>query len=223
MELILVSIGLGVLGLDVVGALLILMALAQGVSRRSVVLFSLIVLIGTAVYGVFLSLLLGESINEIAALLRQVPLATFKIAQLVLVGLLVLWICIRLLSRNQKSRIKRLARFQKILSRGMVVVAILFVITAVLDPSFLALVAASGREGIFFDIIAAHLIWSFVGQIPLYVLTVAMVFRKEKIITEWFKRLWKRNGKKLAMIFTFLIGVFTVALLVDATIFFINL
>jgi hypothetical protein len=223
MNLIFASIGLGILGLDIVGALLILMVLAQGAKKRSVVIFSLIVLFGTALFGVLLSLVLGEGINDLADILLKVPAEVWKTSQLVVALLLTAWIFLRVLKRNKITKAmkrRRLRQLRKSLSRGVMFVAVLFVISALLDPAFLALIAASGREGVFFDIVAAHLIWSFVGQIPLYVVTVAILFNKETLITDWFKRLWKHFGAKLISLFTLFLGVITTALVVDAALFF---
>lgn len=223
MELLLISIGLGVLGIDVVGALIIIAARSQGVSRRAIVLFSLIVLIGTAIYGVLLSLLFGEGINVLAEFLLKVPPLFVKIAECIVIAALAFWVYKRLSKTKKSRRENKLAKFQKSLSKGLMFVAVLFVFSAVLDPSFLGLIAASGREGILIDIIIAHIIWSFVGQIPLYALAVAMIFKKETIITDWFKKLWKRYGDTLATLFTVLICLLAAGLLVDVIIYAIGL
>lgn len=223
MELLLISIGLGILGIDVVGALIIIAALAQGVSRRVIVLFALIVLVGTAVYGVLLSLLFGEGINAVTELLLKTPVLFVKIVEFVVVIGLAFWIYKRLSKPKKLRRENKLAKLQKSLSKGLLFVAVLFVFTAILDPSFLALIAASGREGILIDIIVAHIVWSFVGQIPLYALAIAMIFKKEMVITDWFKKVWKVHGDTSATIFTILIGLLAIGLLIDVAVYSIGM
>lgn len=65
--------GLGVIGMDPAGALLAAAALAVGSRTRDVVVFGLVVLLGTAVVGLVLSLTVGEQLLELdwAALLPR--------------------------------------------------------------------------------------------------------------------------------------------------------
>lgn len=221
MDLLFASIGLGILGIDIVGALIIAAARSQGAPRRSIALFALIVLFGTALYGIILSILLGEGINEVADWILGIPPMFFKLFEVLVVVLLLAWIYIRLTKKNKSRRSNKLQRIQKSLGKGLVFAAILFVFSAVLDPAFLALIAASGREGVLIDIIIAHLVWSFVGQIPLYALAIAMIFKKEEYITAWFKKVWKKYQSTLTNGVTLLIGIVALAIIFDVTKFFI--
>ncbi|MBC7564815.1 hypothetical protein H7100_01100 [Candidatus Saccharibacteria bacterium] len=222
MDLLLASIGLGILGIDIVGALILVAARSQGASRRSIVLFALIILFGTAAYGVILSVLLGEGINEFSEWALRIPAVFFKFFEILIILLLAVWIYIRLTKRSKPRRANKLLRIQKSLSKGLVFAGILFVLSAVLDPAFLALIAASGREGVLFDIIVAHIIWSFVGQIPLYALATAMIFKKEKYITVWFKKIWKKYESTSANVVTILIGVVALVITIDVIRYFID-
>src|ERR671913_2125684 len=65
MTLLLTALALGLAGLDPAGALVVAGALASGARERNVVLFGLVVLVGTMVLGATLSLSVGPRIAEI--------------------------------------------------------------------------------------------------------------------------------------------------------------
>ncbi len=139
-ELLLTALGLGLAGLDPAGALFVAGALGAGARERHVVAFSLVTLLGTAAFGTALSLTLGPRITDIDwGFLFSSPGALVEAALgLVLVawGLARAW---RPATRAPKPRSPRGTGLI-----ALVALAILFALSAILDPTFVSLAVIAG-------------------------------------------------------------------------------
>ena len=73
METIALSLALGLAGIDILGAIIVIAAASAGVRKPSIVLFTLIVFLGTILLGTLLSVFVGSSVESIARYTNQLP------------------------------------------------------------------------------------------------------------------------------------------------------
>jgi len=173
-KLLLTAFALGLASLDFTGTLLALGALGAGARDRALVAFGCVSILGTAVFGTTLSLVIGPRIAGIdwGALLPHDP-AEDLIAALVevLLGLgLVAWGIVRALRPTTTPPKPTVPRGLGLLS--LAAVGILFALAAIFDPPFLSLVVIAGRYEHFWSVVAAHSTWVFVSHAPLILLLV---------------------------------------------------
>lgn len=88
MEFILLSIGLGLAGIDPLGALIVASAVAAGMKKRQVATFALVVFGGTVAMGVALSLGFGASTAALVEKLNYLPDGVWVAVNLAVIALL---------------------------------------------------------------------------------------------------------------------------------------
>ena len=104
----------------------------------------------------------------------------------------------------------------------------MFSLWAISDPSFWALVALAAQNNNLIIVILAFIIWMIVGQLPLYVLTIALVFNKYQKVMDYFNEKIKNNIKineikKLFEIFlSIMIIIASMYFILDSLSYFIN-
>lgn len=211
MSLLAIAFGLGLTGLDPIGALLALTALARGARRTSVLLFALIVFGVTALLGAMLSLTIGAGVTT---LLAQLPAYIWVTFYAITAVLLLWWAASRWRRRSilGQSKDSRLTRW---LDRGLPLVGLLFALSAVTDPSFVALVVIAGNEHSVLLVLFAHTVWSIVGQLPLLLLAIAVACNGHIVFQRRFNGFWERIGPHVSLFVTVLIGLIGVFLVLN--------
>lgn len=189
------SLGLGVAGVDPIGVLLVMAALGAGVKKRAVIGFGVMVLIGTVVLGVMLSMLFGASVMAIVNALKQLPDVIWAVVDAVVVAMLWGWAARRVYARKKPQKPDYTKKW---LSRGMVMVGVLFILSMLVDPSYLALIAAAGHQRHIGLAALAHGMWILVSQLPLFVLLVAVIFNKHKPVVARMKAIQERYGQRIS-------------------------
>lgn len=189
-ELLLVALGLGVAGIDPAGALIAAASLAAGARDRHVAIFGVVALAGTIALGTILSLVLGPRLAEVDWSALIPADLTAAVIESVLALLLVSWGIIRTrrpTTKAPKPRAQRSVGAASLFGAGA-----LFALAAVLDPTFVSIVVIAGRDGGLMPVLAAHVVWALVSQLPLLLILVMMASRKHGAAVEWFQDLWSK-------------------------------
>lgn len=212
-ELVLASLGLGLAGIDPAGALIAIAALAAGAKDRAVIAFGLVVLLGTALLGSVLSLVLGTELAQIDWLGLVPAGRAGAVLELVLgVGLLT-WAIVRLTRRAVSAPKPRRARAG---TTGLIATGGLFAASAVLDPTFVAVTVLAGRAPSPAAVVVAQLLWVLVSQSPLLFLLVAIAVGGHQRAVDRFTRGWDRIKPGLGMTVTVALLLVGTTLVVDA-------
>lgn len=212
-QLLLTALGLGLAGVDPAGALLAVAALAAGARDRDVAVFGGIVLLGTALLGSVVSVTAGSRLAAVdwTAL---IPVGRLGAAAEALVGLVLLGgAALRLRRRPVAARKPRRSR----IGLGpLAALGVLFLGSAVLDPTFLGLVVVAGRGESLPAVVVAHVAWSLLSQVPLVLLLVAMARGGHERAVTWFQRGWARVTPALGRVVTAALLVAGLFLVLDA-------
>lgn len=203
--------GLGILGLDPAGALVAAVALAAGARDRDVVVFGAVVLIGTVLFGVAVTVTVGARLARFdwTSLLPEAgPRAWLETGVALL---LAAWATARVVRGTRRTE----PRTVGLGSLGMVATAVLFIGTAATDPSFAALVVLAGREGSLPAAAVANLTWTVVSQAPLFLMILAVLRGGHRRILVTLRGLWDRWAPRLRVVTTAALGLAALLVLAD--------
>ena len=212
-KLLLTAFALGLVSLDVTGALVAVGALGAGARLRALVAFGCFCILGTVAFGTALSLIVGPRIAGIdwGMLLPHNPTEDRVAAfiQIVLGAGLLTWGIVRTRrpgSGPPKPSVPRSFGLISLAGAGM-----LFALAAIADPTFVSLVVIAGRADLFWTVVAAHSTWTLVSHIPLVlVLAFALSGENERIVI-WVRTLWERISPWMVRLVTgvvLLVGTF---------------
>jgi hypothetical protein len=196
-ELLIAAIGLGIAGLDPLGGLIAIGALSGGARERAVVAYGLAVILVTAVFGTVLSLTVGPRLADIDWSFLDSGYEFWAVGEAIVgVGLLV-WAIRRILSPVDET--------DKPKKRGISTVALLgtgivFGLSMITDPTYVAMVVLAGREGAVVDVSLAHTLWILVSQSPLVLITGAVLLGKHEVVTRRFQTWWEKVRPVVAKI-----------------------
>ena len=206
-----VGAGLGLLGVDPAGALVAAVALAAGARDRQIVIFGLVVLVGTTVFGVVLTVAVGERLARLdwASVLPSGALRAGLEAGAAL--LLAAWAVARVVRRSTSSE----PRVMGAGATGAVVAGVLFIGTAATDPSFAALIVLAGREASPAGVVVANTVWTVVSQAPLFVVVVAVLLGRHRAAVDTLQRLRERWAPRVRVLVTVALGLGALVLLAD--------
>lgn len=230
MNLIFTSFFLGLVGFDIVGAIIIITALSMKSSKKQIYIFSLTSLISTVIVGVLSSKVLGTSINCLANLFKYIPNKIYAVIGFFIGCILLYWFIERVFinKKYQQKEEKKENFFVKFIKKGLFIVGILFSLWAISDPSFWGVVALATQSNNLISVILAFIIWMIIGQLPLYVLTAAVLLNKYKRIIEWFNTKFKNNNKidKIKRILNILLSIIillaSMYFIIDSICYFIS-
>jgi hypothetical protein len=209
MTLLLTALALGLAGLDPAGALVVAGALAAGARESHVVLFGLVVLVGTVVLGTTLSLTVGPRVAEIDWSVFAPGDRTVAFVEALLGVGLVCWGLVR--ARRPTAHAPKPRSAGGTGPIALVGAGLLFALSAVFDPTFVALMVIAGRDGAFWSAAVAHSVWVLVSQGPLVLVLGAMAGGKHKGVVIWFRSLWPRLRPAIGRLVTgavLLVGAF---------------
>lgn len=216
MELILFSIGLGLAGLDIFGVFVIMAALSMGASRKSIISFAITVFTATIIVGVSLSFALGNNVSRISELIIGLPDSTWVVINSSTAILLLWWAGSRSFMNHRKNTLsKDKPLFKKWIKRGLFITGVIFAISALTDPSFLALIAVAGHNGNVATVVIANTFWILISQAMLFIFTTTIVLNKHKLWMKWFTAFQDKHRKTFSIGLTFVITVSGITILVD--------
>lgn len=212
-ELALTALALGLAGLDPTGALIAAAALAAGAHERAVLAFGAVAVLGTAALGTALSLGIGTELAQVdwLALLPDGRVAAV-IEAAIGVGLLV-WAGVRLTPQAVRPPRPRRVRAR---TAGLVSTGVVFALSAVLDPTFVAVTVIAGRGPSALAVALAQLLWVLVSQAPLVFVLVAVARGGHRAAVERFTAWWERVQPTMRWIVTSALFLVGAILLVDA-------
>lgn len=186
---------LGLAGFDPTGAIVIISALALGISKKEIVAFALTTFIGTVLTGLVFSQFIGTGVDYIAGLLNYIPDNIYLVLEFLVSFALLKWFVERVFFKAKKDskEEKKESFFVKYIKKGLFVVGLIFAITALTDPSFLALLTLCGQSSNLFAVVAANCSWILISQCPIFILTIAVVFNKHEGVINWFNEKVKNS------------------------------
>lgn len=218
MELIISAFLLGVAGFDVLGVIVLVAALSARVPKKSILIFVITAFIATVLLGVGLSLFLSPLVDYIANMVNQFSDSIWVIINLFLIVLLFVWVLFRTVKlANKKSFDKRKHKsfFSKIMKYGMVFVGIVFALSSIFDPTFLALIALAGNNSDIISVVTAFAVWVLISQISLFIFAVAILINKHKNLNEWIKKIQKKYSQTISISLTIIIFIVCLLLLIN--------
>lgn len=210
-------IGLGFAGIDPVGMMLLITALTAGLPKSKVYQFGFLVLFGTTLLGVTLSSLLGTVLSSLTKAVDSLSDTSWVVIGLFLVILLTAWGFKRLYHKDLKEE-----KEDKASGKGIYAAAAFLVFTAVTDPTFIAVLALSGRQNHLLWEIIYSLIWTLISQGPLFLLIVAVIFNKHDKFIKRFNNFYNRHKPLLGHCLTGLIFLGAAAFALDLMIFWLT-
>ncbi len=202
MKLFPTSFLLGLAGIDPSGAIVIIAALTMGVKKSKILMFGGIVFLFTVITGLIASdIIINYGVDFIANLFNYIPDYIFMILQFVVSFILLKWFIARTFFKEKEDNKgkKKESIFTKYVKKGLFFVGILFSITSVMDPSFLAVIALVGQSDNFVLNVLANVSWILISQMPMFILLIAVMFNKHDKIIEYFKNKIA-TGKRIKLI-----------------------
>lgn len=205
-------VGLGIAGLDPLGALMVVPALAAKARRRVVMLF----FTTAAFFTIATGLVLGESVRHLTAWLENltVPAPVRLAVQLVAAAGLGWWAAHRWVHRKDPKQEKG----RSVLAGpvAMSLAGTFWGVSAVTDPSFLALAAIDSRIENLLVSVAIFAGWFVVSQAPLCAVVLALAAGRDSAPVRRSLALAQRLAAPTAVILTFLLAATAGFLILNA-------
>ena len=177
---------LGLAGIDPSGAIAMITALAMGVLKRDIYVFAITTFIVTLLMGIISSFFIDTGVYYISGVLNHIPESIFMVLEFIVAIVLLTWFIQRafLKSKKESKAKQKDSFFMKYIKKGLFVVALIFALTGITDPSFIALITLSSNSTNILEVVLANSIWILISQAPVFILTIAVILNKhEKIIT----------------------------------------
>ena len=218
-ELLVAALGLGLAGLDPAGALIAVAALSAGARDRAVALYGILVILGTAVFGSILSLSIGARLANVDWLALIPAGRAGAVLEIVLGAGLLAWAALRLTRTTVRAPKPRRVRAG---AWGLVGTGLLFTLSAVLDPTFVALTVLAGRGADVAAVCVAQLLWALISQAPLVLLLVVMARGGHERAVGRFTSWWERARPVAKTLMTVALVLIGLVLVVDGVWWFVT-
>lgn len=216
LEAVLAALGLGIAGIDPLGAVLLMTAIAANFTRSRIILFSFTVFVSAVIAGTILSVVGAGFIASLKDVFPSATSSAWLIVNLIIASIILVWIIRRKLADNKPKKEKA----PKKLSNSYYAVAatgILFGAGSVLDPTFMASISLAAQTDNLVTILVMHTVWIITSQIMLFVLFVAYLNGKHvKVIA--YSRLQYAKHKSLLQNILYFAAIAVFVLLVADTI-----
>lgn len=216
--------GLGIGGFDPAPALIAAVFMAARPSgtppairtvRRDVLWFGLLLIGGTAAWGIGLSRLLGERLAGVPwhGLLRAGGWAAG-----IELAVAVLGLCFagyRWAHRSDPPQEEK-ARSRA----GLMLVAVGFVALVTADMPFVITIGLSSHQPLW-AVVPAFIMWAIISQVPLFILCVAVLFNKHRRVSSVIGRAWGSLRRWVRIAVPIGIASASLLLLIDSARFFV--
>ncbi len=180
---------LGLAGIDPTGVIVVISALSMGIKRSKIIMFMLTVFLTTIITGLVSSYFIVDgSIDFISNLFNYIPDNVYMVLEL-LVGLLLFnWFIERtfFIDKKIKKDIKKESIFSKYIKKGLFIVGVLFSISQLADPSFLALITLTAQSSNLIEKLFANIFWVLISQLPMFVLLLPILLNKHEKFINYF-------------------------------------
>lgn len=211
-------IGLGIAGIDPVGAILLFSAIYSGAGRSKIIALTVSAFVATVAAGVMITLASSQLV-AVADFESGAIWAYLEIGVAILIGY---W-----LIRGSKSDHGFEKKKEKQQSLGETIPAyiftgVVFAATAVIDPTFFATAVVIADTNDVFVSIIAFTIWTLISQFMLFGLFAAHLLGLDQRLINVTMGLWERH-KPLLQGLLYVAGIFVgLLLLADASYYIIN-
>ncbi|HGM1135857.1 TPA: hypothetical protein ACKOIF_003060 [Clostridioides difficile] len=221
---------LGLAGFDVAGAIIIITALSMRARKKDIYIFAITSLLTTIIVGILFSKVLGTGVIYLTDIFNYIPDIVYAIIGAVIGFILLYWFIERVFinDKYQKKEEKKETYFSKFIVKGLFFLGILFSLWAVSDPSFWGLITIASQSSNILLITLSFAIWMIVGQLPLYILVIAMMFNKQEKILRLYDDKIKKNKsiEKVKRIFrltlSIIILITSIYFIADSVFYFIT-
>lgn len=151
---------LGLAGLDIAGAIIIITALSLKCSKKNIYVFVFTSLIATILVGLLSSKVLDTSIKYLTNLFNYIPDKVYAILCFI-IGIVLLHLFLERVFVNEKYQ-KKESFITKFIKKGLFLVGILFSLWTVSDPSFWGVIALTSQNDNLIAITLAFAVWMIV-------------------------------------------------------------
>lgn len=221
MQTLLITVGLGMAGIDPFAMIALLAAISTGTTRTRVVLFFITMFVFTVSVGTIGSLLGDTFTAYISDVLRvnDGPLRLYGTA--LIAGLLLAWLvyrwCFRILPKQQPNDKK--PRFTLGQSPWHFIIAgiIYSFLCALSDPAFYAMVAFAAHTDSMLSIVSTHIVWFLLSQCLLVALLIAYFCGAHKKFAIWSQKFWKKHKNLLTKVLYVAACAVVILLLIDSS------
>lgn len=208
-------VALGLLGIDPIGALLIISALMAGARRYRVLIFTATFIGGTVLLGTVLSLLGQGAIDYLQSFIPHSTSPLWAILSLAVIVAIIAWLTVRYMRRHSPAKKKVHKKPLLDSTWQFTVTGLVFALSALTDPTFYAVIVLAAETHNPIVMAGLHFTWISISQIPLLAVVAAYLFNIHKPFIKATKKLWKKHKNTLWLILYAAAITLAVALLVD--------
>lgn len=222
METLLIVLGLGLAGIDPLGLAVLLAALAGGARKAHVIVFAAMTFLGTVVMGVVFSLF-GEQLSSLAtSALPHINDPVWAIIELIVAGFIIYWLLSQLqLSTVDGATAAEIPKTHSSSLAGIAVSGLLFSLSAVPDPTFLATAAVASQASSMGLMVGIHALWVLISQSLLFGFSMAYLFDLHEPLIAFVKPPWERVKQPLKVLLFVSLALLALLMVADALMLFI--
>lgn len=200
--------GLGLAGIDPVGMMILITAMAAGLPKKQVYLYAALVFFGTALLGFALSAALGSSLSQLADSVNTISDTAWVYINLFLSLLLAGWGIRRVLAKEEKEEDGKSGK-------GIYAAAAFMVFSALIDPTFIAVLALAGHSHNTAAALGYNFLWILLSQAPLFLLTASVSLNAHQKFISKFNSIYNRYKTRITHAITALIFLMALVFLID--------
>lgn len=216
------AFGLGLAGIDPVGALLLLSAIGAKISRSKIAVFAMAVFLSTLFAGIFLSAVGAEVLDELSrSALFSDTSSVWAYVEILLALLIIDWLVRVHYMRNTPKKAKKPTRILHGSYGAFVVAGFVFALTSVIDPTFIAVVALAAKESSTTTVMM-HSVWILVSQVMFFGLAIAYWRGAHEPLVRWARSRWERHQALLKALLYITAVAAALFFVVDAGWYFIT-
>ncbi len=210
-------VGLGIAGLDPLGAVLLVSAITAGAGRTKVFTFAASVLATSVLTGTALAIF-GNRLFESSDADTSSSSPAWAYLEVGIALLIVVWLARSLMPSGTEPAPPRRDIAQS--TPAIAAAGAAFTMTSVLDPTFLATAAVVGPSGNIVVALLSFALWTLISQILLFSLVAAFHFGVHERAVDATRRWWHRHEMLLTTLLKIAGLLVAIALLVDAGYYF---
>ncbi|PID37372.1 MAG: hypothetical protein CR993_00750 [Rhodobacterales bacterium] len=216
-----IILGLGLAGIDPLGLAVVLAAIAAGGSKPHVVAFCVASFLATVSLGVLFSFF-GEQLSHfVSSFVPDDNDPSWAFVELVAAALIFYWLVSHLRQRDvEEEPDPAKAPASSVL--GITVSGMAFSLSALPDPTFLAVVALASQATSVMTMVAYHSLWVLVSQLPLFGFAVAFLLGVHQPLMDRARPIWDKVKRPIIFLFMISLGALAALLAFDAVAFLLT-